>query len=107
MQCPYCTSEINDAAVVCPVCTRDLYLIKPLLDKIAGLEEKIEPDSVKVTYLKTPAVDLTPRVKSGIKADGIDVAKASLPPGEHQIRVTVKDSEGRETNSTLNISVAQ
>ena len=32
MQCPYCTSDINDAAVVCPVCTRDLYLIKPLLE---------------------------------------------------------------------------
>ena len=25
MHCPYCTSEISDAALVCPVCTRDLY----------------------------------------------------------------------------------
>ena len=67
---------------------------------------KIDADSVKVTYLKTPAVDLTPRVKSGIKADGIDVSKATLPPGDHQIRVTVKDSEGRQTSQTVNINVA-
>ena len=53
MQCPYCTSDINDAAVVCPVCTRDLYLIKPLLDKIAGLEEKIEQSAA----LSAPALE--------------------------------------------------
>jgi hypothetical protein len=41
MQCPYCTSDINDAAVVCPVCTRDLYLLKPLLEKINGLEARL------------------------------------------------------------------
>lgn len=39
MQCPYCTSNINDAALVCAVCTRDLYLFKPLLEKIAALEK--------------------------------------------------------------------
>ncbi len=67
---------------------------------------KIDADSVTLTYLKTPAVDLTSRVKSGIKADGIDVSKASLPPGDHQIRVTVKDSEGRQTSQTVSINVA-
>ncbi|MCX7154735.1 MAG: hypothetical protein NT115_20095 [Proteobacteria bacterium] len=39
MQCPYCTSNISDAALVCPVCTRDLYLFKPLLEKIERLEK--------------------------------------------------------------------
>ncbi len=39
MQCPYCTSNINDAALVCPVCTRDLYLFKSLLEKIERLEK--------------------------------------------------------------------
>lgn len=41
MHCPYCTSDINDAAFVCPVCTRDLYLFKPLLQKIEGLEQQV------------------------------------------------------------------
>lgn len=41
MHCPYCTSEISDAALVCPVCTRDLYLFKPLLQKIDALEKQL------------------------------------------------------------------
>jgi hypothetical protein len=48
---------------------------------------KIDPDSVKVTYLKTPNVDLTPRIKS--------FADVELPAGEHMVRVDVKDSDGR------------
>jgi hypothetical protein len=42
MHCPYCTSEISDAALVCPVCTRDLYLFKPLLQKIETLEKQLQ-----------------------------------------------------------------
>lgn len=38
MQCPYCTSEISDNALACPHCARDLYLFKPLLQRIAALE---------------------------------------------------------------------
>ena len=66
---------------------------------------KIDPESVKVTYLKTPIVDLTARVKSSIKAEGIEISKASMPPGDHQIQVTVKDNEGRQSSSTLSINV--
>ncbi len=69
--------------------------------------EKIDPASVKVVYLKTPLVDLTPRLQSAISANGIDVAQADLPPGEHPLRVTVKDSAGRETNNTLTIVVTK
>jgi hypothetical protein len=67
---------------------------------------KIDADSVKLTYMKSPTVDLTDRVKGAIKPEGIDVSKANLPPGEHNIRVTVKDSEGRQTTSTVSINVA-
>ncbi|MSQ71982.1 MAG: hypothetical protein EXR27_11930 [Betaproteobacteria bacterium] len=38
MRCPYCVSEIADTALACPNCTRDLYLFKPLLEKIGQLE---------------------------------------------------------------------
>jgi hypothetical protein len=56
---------------------------------------KIDVDSVKVTYLRTPSVDLTERLKAFIRASGIDMPDAQLPPGDHMIRVDVKDSEGR------------
>jgi len=51
MHCPYCTSEVNDAALVCPVCTRDLYLFKPLLQKIDALEKQLH--DVATTSNKT------------------------------------------------------
>lgn len=46
MQCPYCVTQIDDAALVCPQCRRDLYLYKPLLEKIATLEARLteQPD---------------------------------------------------------------
>mgnify|MGYP006278048213 FL=1 len=70
-------------------------------------DAKIDPDSVKVIYLKFPFVDLTPRVKSAISTSGIDFPKAEVPPGNHSIRVTVKDTEGRETNAVFNIEVVK
>lgn len=65
---------------------------------------KIDPSSVRIIYLKSPAVDLTPRVKSGISETGIELPKAEVPAGEHALRITVKDAEGRESNSTISIS---
>ncbi len=67
--------------------------------------EKVDAGSVKVTYLKSPFVDLTPRLQSAITSSGIDLQQAEVPPGEHTLRVTVKDSAGRESNSTLTIVV--
>lgn len=68
-------------------------------------EGKIDPSSVKVVYMKSPFVDLTPRLKSSISSSGIDFAKADVPPGTHTIRVTVKDIDGRETNSVFTVVV--
>jgi hypothetical protein len=70
-------------------------------------DAKIDPNSVKVIYMKSPFVDLTPRMKGAISSSGIDFAKAEVPPGTHAIRVTVKDTEGRETNSVLNLIVSK
>lgn len=68
---------------------------------------KIDPASVKLTYLKSPSVELADRVKAGIKPEGIEVSKVSVPPGEHQIRVTVKDDEGRQTSTVLSLNVGK
>jgi hypothetical protein len=38
MRCPYCASEVPQAAIVCPHCTRDFYLFKPLLERVEQLE---------------------------------------------------------------------
>ena len=58
-------------------------------------ESKIDVATVKVEYLKGNGVDLTERLKGGLKPTGIEIPAAAAPPGEHPIRVTVRDSEGR------------
>lgn len=73
---------------------------------VARSGAKIDSDSVHVVYLKQPLVELTNRLKQYIKADGIDVAAAEVPPGTHSIRIDVKDSEGRAGSTLLTFKVA-
>jgi hypothetical protein len=68
---------------------------------------KIDHDSILVTYKKIPAIDMTQRLAQFIRADGIDVQAAEVPPGAHRIRIDVKDSDGRATTEYLIITVAK
>lgn len=67
----------------------------------------IDPGSVKATYLKSPTVELTDRIKPAISAGGIDLSDAQVPAGEHQISISVTDSEGRQSNSVITLKVAK
>ena len=67
---------------------------------------KIDPDSVKVIFLRTPNVDITSRVKPFIQADGINMQDAELPPGEYVVRVDIKDSDGRPGTASFTLKVA-
>ncbi|MFY9317060.1 MAG: hypothetical protein WAO95_16075 [Burkholderiales bacterium] len=68
-------------------------------------ESKIDPATVKVEYLKGSGVDLTERLKPSVKPTGIEVAAATAPAGEHPIRVTVRDSEGRLGTAEFKLTV--
>ncbi len=63
MQCPYCISTINDAAVVCPVCRRDLYLLMPLQLRVADLEQKLKDgDPARHAILEARIAELESRI---------------------------------------------
>lgn len=79
--------------------------LKVLLEPREGV--KIDRSTLKVVYLKSPLVDLTSRLQSSITINGIEFKQAEVPPGSHTIRLTIKDVEGRETNSQLTIKVNQ
>lgn len=66
----------------------------------------IDPDSVKVTYLKANPVDLTSRIKRYVTQTGIDMAQAEVPPGTHLMRVDVTDQQGRSSSSVFKVTVA-
>ena len=68
---------------------------------------KIDLSTVRLTYLRSPSVDLTERVKAGLSENGIDLKVAEVPPGEHQIRVSVQDSDGRVSNAVLTLNVVR
>lgn len=46
MQCPYCISSVDEAALACPYCARDLQLVKHLLGRIEDLERRLEEAGV-------------------------------------------------------------
>lgn len=68
---------------------------------------KIDVNSIRLTYLKATPVDLTDRVKHGVSDGGIELSGAEVPPGEHEIQVSVQDTEGRKGNHTIRMTVAK
>lgn len=62
------------------------------------------PDAAKLLYHVPNGGH---RVKAGLSAGGIELAGAEVPPGEHQIRVTVQDSEGRQSSTVLQLNVVK
>ena len=79
--------------------------LKVLFESRGG--NKVDPNAVKVSYLKSTEVDLTPRLLGAITAGGIDFSKAEVPPGEHSIKITVKDLDGRESSTVINLNIAK
>jgi hypothetical protein len=67
----------------------------------------VDVNSVLVTYMRIPAVDLTQRIKPDISAGGIDVEDAEVPPGTHTLRVNVMDSDGHTNSTDFTFSVSQ
>lgn len=85
--------------------TRSPFNLKLAFEPRGGA--KIIAESFKATYLKMPAVDLLDRIRPGISEQGIDLAGAEVPPGEHQIQMSVEDSEGRRTTTVIKLSVVK
>jgi len=65
----------------------------------------IDLNGLQVTYLRMPSVDLTPRVKPFAQPTGIDIPDAELPPGDHPVRVDVRDSDGRVATANFVLKV--
>jgi hypothetical protein len=68
---------------------------------------KIDLASLRLTLRKTPDVDLTPRIKAFVQPDGIDIAEAGLPLGDFDMRMELKDSDGRAAAKTFSLKVVQ
>lgn len=65
----------------------------------------VDPNQVRVTYLKEPEIDLTQRLKPFITPKGIDATDVQVPPGTHLLKIEVIDSDGRSTTQLMKIQV--
>lgn len=83
MRCPYCISEIDDVALACPHCARDLYLFKPLLEKINQLEKTVAEQAKAVAAAETRIAALEAEVAAleQATADAVPV-QAVVESGE-------------------------
>jgi hypothetical protein len=80
------------------------FKVKIRFQAFGGAE--INPESVVITYIKKPAINITQRLRPFIRPDGIDVPDAELPPGAHDFRIEVRDLGGRAGGSIVSIHVA-
>jgi hypothetical protein len=67
----------------------------------------IDPDSVVVTYLKNPAIDITQRIAPFITAQGINVPQAEVPAGSHQFWIELKDKSGHIGAGEFSFQIAK
>jgi hypothetical protein len=65
----------------------------------------VDPTTVKLTYLKQPAIDLTQRLRPYITAAGIKASDVDVPPGVHAIRIDLADTQGRTSSMVVMIQV--
>jgi len=64
----------------------------------------IDASSIKFEYLKQPVIDLTARFKAGLNGNLLELQQASVPAGNHPIKVSVRDSDGREGYTVINLT---
>jgi hypothetical protein len=65
---------------------------------------KIDASSIKFEYLKQPIIDLTTRFRPGLSGNQLELAMVTVPAGKHPIRVSVRDSEGREGHTVIHLN---
>jgi len=68
---------------------------------------RIDLDSVIVTYMRIPAIDLTARLRPFIKTEGIDMPDAEVPRGAHRFFIFLRDSAGHENTAEIRFDVAK
>jgi hypothetical protein len=62
--------------------------------------------TLRIECLKSPVIDLTPRLKQYITEEGVKVDRTTLPPGLHHFRVSINDVRGRLTEKDFTVLVS-
>lgn len=78
------------------------FAFKLLLEPRGGAS--LNASSLRVEYLKHPPIDLTARVQSGLVGNTLEMSNVTVPAGDHPLRVSIRDSEGREGSTVIHLN---
>lgn len=65
----------------------------------------LDLESLVVRYLRREPISLNDRVRKFIKPTGILIEEARVPPGEHDIEISLRDTNDREAHLVFRLRV--
>ncbi len=70
-------------------------------------EVPLDIGTATLVYAKAPLQDLTERVEDYMTAAGIDIPVVEAPPGEHWLRIRIRDKHLHWTTAWVKVTVAR
>lgn len=110
MHCPYCASEVPPAAIVCPHCTRDFYLFKPLLERMEQLETRLSEQAQTGSVTQEARIAALERELAALKAAQPPepvAAAVQIPANQAGATATVPLVENRRYGISLILALSQ
>lgn len=77
----------------------------PIVVRFVPNGRDVNLSSLKVEVLKLWTIDITNRVLPYASREGIHVKEATLPSGEHKLRVTIGDVEGGVSRKVFHVTI--
>jgi hypothetical protein len=78
MNCPYCAEQVKDSALVCKHCGRELFVVRPLMDKLQEAARRLEVLEAVVPDGQRPVLErLVPPPPAPPTLPGVDPLAAT------------------------------
>ena len=67
-------------------------------------EVPVDPDAIRIVYLRSRPIDVTQRVRPFITKGEINVPAVLMPPGLHYFRIEATDGLGRRSSLVIKVN---
>ena len=68
---------------------------------------QVDLKSFRLEYLKLISIDITGRVAGYLGPTGVRIERADLPPGDHKLRITLKDTKRGISQQVYSVKIAK